>query len=397
MMLYYDFKEDRLSRLGFGGMRLPVLENGEIDQALLERMVDYALERGINYFDTAYTYMSNQSEIALGKALRRHPRESYRFATKFPGHQVRKKYSVSSFEEQLRKTGLEYFDYYLLHNVNEGSVKVYEDPRWGIIDYVAEQKKNGRVRHLGFSCHAKPDLLEAFLDRHDGLFEFCQIQLNYLDWTLQDAERKYRILTERGIPVWVMESVRGGRLANLSPEENARLKALRPDESIASWGFRWLQGLPEAAVILSGMSNMEQLMDNVKTFSGGQPLSLEERQLLLDMAEEMKGSVPCTACRYCCEGCPMELDIPGLIATYNDMKFSKEEGSIARRQIENSPAEKRPSACIGCGQCAAVCPQGIDIPGVMRAMTEDFSKYKTWTEICEEIEAKEEAAKVREG
>ena len=395
-MLYYDFHGKKLSRLGFGTMRLP-MKDGVIDQQLVNAMTDYALSHGVNYFDTAYPYMNSLSELSIGEALSRHPRESYYLADKFPGHQLRKIYEPEAiFEDQLKKCRTDYFDFYLLHNVYEESIKTYEDPRWGIIDFFVEQKRQGRIKHLGFSSHARTDALKGFLDKHGDIMEFCQIQMNYLDWTLQDAKGKYELLTERGIPVWVMESVRGGRLADLSPEDNEKLKAIRPDESIASWGFRWLQSYPEAAVILSGMSNMEQMEDNVKTFSGGEPLKEEEKQLLLDIAESMKDALPCTGCRYCCDGCPMGLDIPKLIASYNDMKFSRGAGFTSRMQIEFLPEDKKPSACIGCGQCSAVCPQRIDIPEAMRDLVREYSKLTTWTELSEQREKIEEAVRYRD-
>lgn len=209
--------------------------------------------------------------------------------------------------------------------------------------------------------------------------------MNYLDWTLQDAEAKYELLTERGIPVWVMEPVRGGRLAKLNDTEESMLKELRPDESIAAWGFRFLQQLPNVKMILSGMSNMEQMIDNVRTFSESKPLSEKEWQTLLDIAEGMKDSIPCTACRYCCEGCPMELNIPMLLATYNELRFSPAV-NVAMR-IEFMDETKKPSACIGCGKCTQICPQNIDIPGAMKDFKERLSKLPSWAEICRQREA----------
>lgn len=286
---------------------------------------------------------------------------------------------------------MEYFDFYLLHNVYEKSMEVYLDPQCGIPEYFIEQKRLGRIKHLGFSCHAETEGLKKFLDKWGCDMEFCQIQLNYLDWTLQDAKSKYDLLTECNIPVWVMEPVRGGRLANLDYADEAKLKALRPDESIASWGFRFLQGLPNVKMILSGMSDMEQMRDNVKTFSEDKPLSHEETALLLEIAEGMKDSLPCTACRYCCAGCPMELDIPGLLNTYNELRFSPAINAAMR--IEFMPEDKKPSACIECGQCTAVCPQKIDVPGALKDLTEKAGKLPSWAEICRQREAAAKGAK----
>ena len=245
-----------LSRLGFGCMRLPLAADGRIDDHELQHMVDYAVAHGVNYFDTAWPYHGGHSELAVGKALSKYPRDSWYLADKYPGHQIASAYNPAEiFEEQLKKCGVEYFDFYLLHNVYENSFGVYTDPKWDILNYFKEQKRLGRIRHLGFSSHARPDTLEKFLDYAGDSMEFCQIQLNYLDWTLQDAKAKYDLLTARNIPVWVMEPLRGGKLASLAEEDEDRMQALRPEESIASWSFRWLQNLPNVKMVLSGMSD----------------------------------------------------------------------------------------------------------------------------------------------
>ena len=390
-MLTNEFQGITLSRLGFGTMRLPVIGGNaaEIDEKQVDEMVDYAISHGINYFDTAYPYHGGMSEKVIGKSLSRYPRESWYLATKYPGHQLSSSYDPAAvFEEQLEKCGVDYFDFYLLHNVYENSIQVYTDERWKIVDYFAEQKRKGRIKHLGFSCHGRVDTLREFLDYCGDKMEFCQIQLNYLDWTLQDAKEKYELLTERGLGVWVMEPVRGGRLAKLSETETARLREMRPDESCAAWAFRFLQGLPNVKMILSGMSDMAQLVENVETFQSEKPLTEAEQSALLDMAEGMKNSIPCTACRYCCDGCPQGLDIPMLIATYNEIRFSPAI-NVAMR-LEALPDEKRPSACIGCGKCARICPQNIDIPGAMKGLAEEVAKLPSWEEICRQ---REEAAK----
>lgn len=393
-MQYNDFKGLRLSRLGFGAMRLPVKEDKSIDQAALEEMVAYAMEHGVNYFDTAWPYHGGNSEVALGKALSKYPRESWYLASKYPGHQIADSYDPAAiFEEQLKKCGVEYFDFYLLHNVYENSIATYQDPRWDIIDYFKEQVKKGRIKHLGFSSHARPDTLEKFLDYAGEDMEFCQIQLNYLDWTLQDAKAKYELLTERNIPVWVMEPVRGGRLAELSEEDTAKLRALRPEDSTAAWAFRWLQNLPNVTMVLSGMSNLDQMKDNVKTFSEGAPQTQQEAALLMELAYSMKNALPCTRCRYCCDGCPQGLDIPMLIHAYNDVKFSG-GGMTVAMQFDALPEDKRPSACIKCGACAAICPQNIDIPGALSELADILSQTPSWAELCRQRE--EAARKLKE-
>lgn len=391
-MIYSDFQDKKLSLLGFGAMRLPTREDGSVDEELVRDMTKYAMDNGVNYFDTAFPYHSGHSEVVMGKVLGEYPRDSYYLATKYPGHQISSSYNPAEiFEEQLKKCGVDYFDFYLLHNVYENSMDVYLDPKWGIIDYFKEQKRLGRIKHLGFSTHAKLEGLEQFLDACGEDMEFCQIQLNYLDWTLQDAKGKYELLTKRGIPVFVMEPVRGGKLASLDADNETKLKSLRPDESIPAWGFRFLQGLPNVKMVLSGMSNMEQMVDNVKTFTEEKPLSNQETDLLLEIAEGMKNSIPCTACKYCTSGCPMGLDIPGLIATYNEIRFAPVVNSVMHLQAMS--ADKQPSACIACGKCSQICPQGIDIPRVMKDFAEALDKIPKWADICRQRE--EEAKKMR--
>ena len=380
---------ERLSRLGFGCMRLPQTPEKTIDEHELRHMIDYAIAHDVNYFDTAWPYHGGHSELAVGRILADYPRDTWFLADKYPGHQISASYNPAEiFEEQLKKCGVEYFDFYLLHNVYENSFGVYTDPKWDILNYFKEQKRLGGIRHLGFSSHARPDTLAKFLDYAGDSMEFCQIQLNYLDWTLQDAKAKYDLLTARNIPVWVMEPLRGGKLASLSEEDESRMTALRPEESIASWSFRWLQNLPNVKMVLSGMSDFEQMVDNVRTFSGGDPQTEEESALLADIAEGLKDALPCTRYRYCCEGCPMQLDIPMLIHAWNDLKFS---GSMTvPMQMDALPEDKKPSACIGCGACAAICPQKIDIPAALSEFSERLANTTSWAELCRQ---REEAAR----
>ena len=380
-MIYSKFGEKQLSLLGFGAMRLPVKEDGTVDKEQVKTMVRHAMDHGVNYFDTAWPYHDGQSETVMGEVLSEYDRDSYYLATKYPGHQISETYDPAAlFEAQLEKCGVDYFDFYLLHNVYEKSMDVYLDPQWGILDYFKEQKRLGRIKHLGFSTHAQMDCLKEFLDACGEDMEFCQIQLNYLDWTLQDAKAKYDLLTEKGIPVWVMEPVRGGKLAKLDEANEQTLKALRPDEKIPAWAFRFLQGLPNVKMILSGMSDQTQMEDNVNTFADFKPLTQEETEVLLKIAESMKDSVPCTACRYCCKGCPMGLDIPMLIGIYNEIRIIPTVNAVMR--IEGLPKDKQPSACIGCGKCMQICPQNINIPAVMKDLNERMQKIPSWEEIC---------------
>lgn len=386
-MIFSEFQNEKLSLLGFGAMRLPCLADGSIDEQQVAEMTRMAMDAGVNYFDTAYPYHGGQSERVMGRVLSKYPRDSYKLATKYPGHQILSSgYNPAEiFEEQLQKCGVDYFDFYLLHNVNEKSMEVYMDPQWGIVDYFKEQKRLGRIRHLGFSSHAQVEGLEKFLDYCGGDMEFCQIQLNYMDWTLQKARQKYELLTARGIPVWVMEPVRGGKLASLSQADSAKLKALRPEATDASWGFRFLQGLPNVKMILSGMSNLEQMKDNLSTFAQREPLNESETEMMLSIARGMMDLVPCTACRYCCEGCPKGLDIPALLSVYNELRVSSTVNAAMR--VEFLPEEKKPTACIACGKCARSCPQNIDIPAALKALSEKLTTIPSWAETCRQREA----------
>ena len=368
-MIYRDFQDMKLSALGFGSMRLPVVDgnDAQIDEAAALAMVDYALAHGVNYFDTAWGYHSGNSELVMGKALARYPREKFFLATKFPGYDLANMDKVEAiFEKQLEKCRVDYFDFYLFHNVCEMNIDAYLDPKYGIHEYLMQQKAAGRIRHLGFSAHGAYPVLKRFLDAYGNDMEFCQLQINYLDWDFQDAKAKVELLKEHNIPVWVMEPLRGGKLARLEPTYEARLKALRPQESIPAWAFRFLQSLPTVAVTLSGMSNMEQLKANIATFEEDKPLTNAEMEALLAVAKEMtrKIALPCTACHYCVSHCPQGLDIPRLLELYNEHCFTG-GGFIAPMALAAVPEDKLPGACLGCRSCEAVCPQQIKISEAM--------------------------------
>lgn len=373
-MIYRDFQDLKLSALGMGAMRLPVIDGDDtrVDQELVNKMVACAMEGGVNYYDTAWGYHGGQSELAMGRALAAYPRESFYLADKFPGYDLSNMDKVEEiFEKQLEKCGVEYFDFYLIHNVCELNIDEYLNPAHRIYDYLTAQKKNGRIRHLGFSAHGSRAVIERFLSVYGDAMEFCQLQINYLDWNFQDAKGKVALLRERGLPVWVMEPVRGGSLASLKPEYEERLRALRPDETIPAWAFRFLQSIPEVTVTLSGMSNLEQMQQNIATFGEEKPLSVQEMDALLGIADEMvkKIALPCTACRYCTTHCPQGLDIPHLLALYNEHAYSN-GGFIAPMAVSAIEEDKRPNACIGCRSCEAVCPQQIKISEAMA----DFSR-----------------------
>ena len=368
-MIYREFQDLRLSALGMGAMRLPVFSSDEadVDVKAAEEMIDYAMAKGVNYYDTAWPYHGGKSETVLGSALKKYPREQFYLADKFPGYDLANIDKVESiFEEQLKKCQVSYFDFYLFHNVCEMNIDSYLDPKYRIFDYLVKQKKAGRIRHLGFSAHGNYDVMKRFLEAYGHEMEFCQIQLNYLDWKFQEADKKMELLREYHLPVWVMEPLRGGRLASLDQPYEEQLKALRPKESIPAWAFRFLQSLPEVTVVLSGMSNMEQLRANIETFGEEKPLEEKEKETLLAIAGEMveKIALPCTACRYCVSHCSKELDIPFLLSLYNEHCFT-EGGFIAPMALSSLTKDKQPDACIGCRNCEAVCPQQLKISEAM--------------------------------
>lgn len=372
-MVTKKFKDLELSALGLGTMRLPVIDgdDSKIDEEKTKEMVAYAMGNGINYYDTAWGYHSGNSEVVMGKVLSDYPRDSYYLATKFPGYDLSNMDKVEEiFEKQLKKCNTEYFDFYLFHNVCEMNIDAYLNEEYGIYKYLMEQKKNGRIRHLGFSAHGDYNIIKRFLEAYGKDMEFGQLQVNYIDWSFQDAKKKAGLLEEYNIPMWVMEPLRGGKLAKLPDGAEAKLKNLRPGEEIPAWAFRFLQAIPNVTMILSGMSSFGQLKENIKTFETDKPLSSEEMDTLLGIVDGMlKDVLPCTACHYCTSHCPKGLDIPMLIGLYNEHSFS-DGGFIAPMALMSVPEEKHPSACIGCRSCEAVCPQQIKISEAMS----DFAK-----------------------
>ena len=373
-MIYRDFQGEKLSALGFGTMRLPVIggDYARVDEKQAAEMFDYAISHGVNYFDTAWGYHDGESENVVGRLLAAYPRETLKIATKFPGYDLSNMGKAEEiFEKQLKKCGVDYFDFYLFHNVCEMNIDAYlDDEKYGTYRYLIEQKRAGRIRHLGFSAHGSYEVIRRFLEKYGKDMEFCQLQINYVDWEFQSANKKVELLRQWGIPVWVMEPLRGGKLASLSPENEAKLKSLRPEEPIPAWAFRFVAGIPEVKMILSGMSDFEQVKANIATFSEEKPLTESERSALLAVGESLyKHTVlPCTACRYCTSHCPRHLDIPDIISLYNEHRFS-DGGFIAPMVLSTMPKDKWPSACIGCRSCEKVCPQQIKISEMMRDFT----------------------------
>lgn len=367
-MEYYDFKGLQLSALGFGAMRLPVIDGDDanVDESTTIEMVDYAYDHGINYFDTAWGYHGGNSERVLGRALARYPRESFYLADKFPG------YDTSNFgkheqifAEQLARCGVDYFDFYLMHNVCELNIEQYlDDAKYGTLSFFRRQVEEGRIKHLGFSVHGNLETFMRFLEAYGDIVEFCQIQLNYMDWDFQNARGKVEELQRRDLAIMVMEPLRGGILISLGDDDMAPLRQLRPAANAVEWAFAYVRGVKGVGTVLSGMSNMEQLRENVSLFEREDALSAEEEAALLALGHKLASAkgVPCTACHYCVSHCPLDLDIPRLLELYNEHLSRPDFAFIAPMALGAMPAEKHPGACIGCGACASVCPQQIDIP-----------------------------------
>ena len=378
-MVKKNFQDIELSALGMGTMRLPVFDGDDsnIDEAKTAEMVSYAMKNGINYFDTAWGYHSGNSEIVMGKVLESYPRGSFYLASKFPGYDLSNMDKVEEiFEKQLKKCRVDYFDFYLFHNVCEMNIDKYLDEKYGIYKYLTKQKENGRIRHLGFSIHGSYEILERFLKAYGDKMEFCQIQLNYIDWSFQNAKAKVELLNQRKIPIWVMEPLRGGKLAKLPEDAAEKLADMRPEEEIPAWAFRFLQSIEGVTMILSGMSDFKQVQDNIKTFGTEKPLSKKEMDTLLGIADGiLSRRLPCTACHYCTSHCPKGLDIPGLIKLYNEHNFTG-GGFIAPMALMAVPEEKHPSACIGCRSCEAVCPQQIKISEAMSDFANKLANAK---------------------
>lgn len=364
-----------MPKIGFGLMRLPE-KDGAIDIEQVSQMADAYMEAGFNYFDTAYVYHGGNSEKVVKEAIvKRFPRESFTVATKLPAwflHSPEDRDKV--FEEQLDRCGVDYFDYYLLHSLEDGNnYDTYE--KYDCFDWGIKKRDEGKIRHFGFSFHGTPELLVQVLDKHPEI-EFVQIQLNYADWDnkIVHSGELYEILRDRNIPMIIMEPAKGGKLANLDDECAEILKAIRPDKSIASWAFRYVGSLPGIATILSGMSTPEQMEDNINTFKDFEPLS-EEELAAIDKVKEIMNRVElagCTSCKYCVEGCPMGISIPDVISAVNTKR--KFPGDMRPQFFYNGLVDRysHASDCIACGQCEGVCPQHLPIIDLMKEAVEKF-------------------------
>jgi len=363
--------EKNPSVLGFGCMRFPTKEDGSIDYEKSMEMIDYAYNNGVTYFDTAYPYHNGESEIFIGHALKKYPRESFYLADKMPTWHVKSLEDVKRiFNEQLKKTQVEYFDYYLLHALNKDTYVNYRIP--GVMDYLYDLKKKGIIRHLGFSFHDSPEVLKDILEEFE--FDFVQIQLNYLDWDYQKASEQYQIIKDYNLPIVIMEPVRGGTLADLGSDCNNILKGFNNDASIASWAIRYAMDKEQVMTVLSGMSTFEQVMDNINTASPFIPFNNEEKLVLDKTLKQFLDSriIPCTGCRYCMD-CPMGVDIPLNFKQYNNYRISKREKGFIKWFIES---DKNASLCVGCNKCVSKCPQHIDIPNRFKDILEFINANK---------------------
>ncbi len=374
---------DMTKKLGFGLMRLPSLDENDpskIDIEQVKQMVDTFIENGFTYFDTAWMYCGFNSENATREALvKRHDRQTYTLATKLHSGFIQTKEDRDKiFNEQLKKTGVEYFDYYLLHDINTHSIETYE--KLDCFTWIQEKKKQGLVKTIGFSFHDGPELLEKVLQEHPE-FEFVQLQINYLDWDSVGVQSRqcYEVATKYHKPVIVMEPVKGGTLAKVPEKVENMYKEYHPDMSVPSWAIRFAASLDNVMMVLSGMSNMAQLEDNISYMKDMQPLHDDEYQLIRQAVDIINSTIaiPCTGCSYCTEGCPMHIAIPKYFSLYNaDLQEVEEKGWTPQGEYYNNLTKTfgKASECIGCGQCENVCPQHLPIIEDLQKVAQHFEK-----------------------
>ena len=358
--------------LGFGCMRLPTLspDRPDIDYATAKKMIDTAMKAGCNYFDTAYMYHGGRSEKCLGELLQAYSRDSYYLTDKLPVWFARKSSDLEKiFNEQLARCKTDYFDFYLVHSLGVANWKTAK--RFKAYEFLAQKKKEGKIRKLGFSFHDTPELLKEIIQAHP--WDFVQLQINYLDWELYRSREQYEIAAKAGVPVIVMEPLRGGALASLSPDAAKILKKAEPRLSTASWAFRFLAGLPNVLCILSGMTLPEHMEDNIRTFTPIKPLSDSDRKTLDEALAVYRKqlAVPCTSCKYCMP-CPVGVEIPKIFGLYNQYKISGNKWLFSNN-YSSIPEDSRADACVNCGKCMKQCPQKIRIPDELKKIAKEFA------------------------
>lgn len=361
---------EQVSLLGFGCMRFPLCEDGSINEVEAEQMLDTAIEHGVNYIDTAYPYHNGDSEPFVGSVLKKYDRSAYYLATKLPMFKVKTLEEAKTvFEEQRKRLDTEYFDFYLLHAMDKAKWEIAK--KEGIVAYCEQLKAEGKIKNFGFSFHDDYEVFEEMINARD--WDFCQIQYNYIDRDVQAGDRGYQLCEEKGIPMVIMEPIKGGNLAILPEDMQQQFKDVHPERSISSWALRWVGSHPNVRVILSGMSTLEQVEDNLDTFKEFKALDEQERHVVDCVAKEILSRTKngCTACRYCMP-CPFGVDIPANFRIWNE--FGKYANTISAKRKYEDLKEQKASACKSCGKCETLCPQAIQIRKDLRSVDEELTK-----------------------
>ena len=368
--------DGEISLLGFGAMRLPTKSDDpkDIDIDAVAKMIDTAIEGGVNYFDTAYPYHNQQSESAMRKTLvERYDRDRFYIATKLPVWLCESYEDYEKiFAKQLDNLGVDYVDFYLLHALDRNSIAKHT--KIGMFDFIKELKANGKAKHIGFSFHDDYATFEKLLSEYHDVVDFVQLQLNYLDWDVLETNKCYDLCVKYELPVVVMEPVKGGTLADISPKANSLLKTAKPDQSIASWAMAYASSMPNVMTVLSGMSNQEQVEDNVKTLTNFEPLTDDDYALLKNVVKEIQSMklIPCTGCEYCID-CPEKINIPHIFSLYNSIQNGGKTLFDAGKLHKEIPEDNRADKCIECGNCTAICPQSIKVPEHLKKIAKMFA------------------------
>lgn len=372
------FDNTTMPLIALGCMRLP-MRNGKIDMVELDKMVEYSMNHGANYFDTAYMYVEGKSENAIGEVLKKYPRESFILTDKNPAYLVHSREDVHKlFNEQLKKCQVEYFDNYMVHNINKNTLSNYRDN--DMYGELLKLKKQGKIKHLGFSFHGDTQMLKEVIKEHK--WDFCQLQINYLDWEVGNAKEHYEIAEKAGVPVIVMEPLRGGILCDIPAKAAQKLKADCPNDTQASYALRWVAGRKNVFTILSGMSNLQQLKENIETFTNYREFTEKEEKTAEEVVKIMQsqGAINCTACKYCLEVCPRGINIPAIFGAYNQYKSTTATGPMKNYILMNAYGalndDEKADKCIDCKLCTKNCPQNLDIPKFLKEVDNEVKKVE---------------------